>query len=117
MSWLRLALEGMWAVPETTQVHPGTADCDSEAVHSEGAMSGRHGEGGSLEGEGRHCQGRFQEQSQHRVVGAPGSGEWAGGLWTQSTGSEGSHWAMMVGVLPPPSTDSVLIPVGQAGLS
>lgn len=55
----------------------GTADCDTEDVHAEGGCVREVWGGRPPGGEGRHGQGRFEGQSQHRVVGAPGSGEWA----------------------------------------
>lgn len=46
------------------------------------AVSGRYREGSPLVGERQHGQGRCKGiQPQHRIGGAPGSGEWAGGLW------------------------------------
>lgn len=42
-----------------------------------GLVSERRGEGGPLEGRQGMARAGSEGQSQHRVVGAPGSGEWA----------------------------------------
>lgn len=53
-------LEDMGAVPEPTQVQPGTADCDTEDVHPEGACVREAWGGRPPGGEARHGQGRVR---------------------------------------------------------
>lgn len=83
-----------------------------------GSVSGRRGEGRPLEDGRRYGRGRYEGiQPQPRAVGAPGSREWAGGLWAAVRWEGGPTWVMVMGALPPPSTESDLTPVGLAGPS